>query len=430
MSSVLQMTPYGYTTAALDLGRDMNRVYHGEEGAWKDAGLDILGMIPGVSKLGMKKIKPKTVIDKVKQSYNEFLQPAREGVNSAINVLKALDFIDDTLGANRTSDVKQEKRRKYSLGGNLYELGGDSYSYTKPLDNVIVDEYGNLLDPNVPSARGTVQLPEVIASTRDPRKAVPTANSLNSIESPTTQIRNTLYKRLAPLSDYDIINNFNGMMNGDFEYGAYKDPKFSREEGYPEKTDYATIGDIKTPLSIVDGIWAEYLQIPKENRKKFAGPTIQQSKYKPSFGGRSDVNYYALPLTKSARASVVNEGLGLPIGRNMVTTTLEDSGNTVYNLGQYTLGRGMDTKGDYISYYDVFDLNPFSDKYNGTDIPILNKLDDASFGIGKPVHIYDRIYLDDYYGMPNEYRGSSYLPELEVFKEKPYKIEATYRTVK
>lgn len=113
VSSVLQMTPYGYTTAALDLGRDMNRVYHGEEGAWKDAGLDILGMIPGVSKLGMKKIKPKTWIGKMKQGYDELLQPAREGVNSAINVLKALDFTDDTWGANKTSDTKQTRRRKY-----------------------------------------------------------------------------------------------------------------------------------------------------------------------------------------------------------------------------------------------------------------------------------------------------------------------------
>lgn len=112
-SSVLQMTPYGYTTAALDLGRDINRAYHREEGAWKDAGLDILGMIPGVSKLGMKKIKPKTWIDKMKQGYDELLQPARKGINSAINVLKALDFTDDTWGANKTSDAKQTRRSKH-----------------------------------------------------------------------------------------------------------------------------------------------------------------------------------------------------------------------------------------------------------------------------------------------------------------------------
>lgn len=44
-----------------------------------------------------------------------------------------------------------------------------------------------------------------------------------------------------------------------------------------------------------------------------------------------------------------------------------------------------------------------------------------SNGIGKPVHIYDRIYLDDYYGVPKENRRiepntyyGGYLPEITV----------------
>jgi hypothetical protein len=43
----------------------------------------------------------------------------------------------------------------------------------------------------------------------------------------------------------------------------------------------------------------------------------------------------------------------------------------------------------------------------------LNKLKDASFGIGKPVHIYDRIYMDDYYGSPVS-THATYLPEIIV----------------
>ena len=34
-------------------------------------------------------------------------------------------------------------------------------------------------------------------------------------------------------------------------------------------------------------------------------------------------------------------------------------------------------------------------------------------GIGKPVHIYDRIYLDDYYGVKQPTHGV-YLPEITV----------------
>ena len=96
--------------------------------------------------------------------------------------------------------------------------------------------------------------------------------------------------------------------------------------------------------------------------------------------------------------------------------------NTIYILGKrgvgktsllnILLGRGYDEKGDYISYYDKFDLNPFTDKYYGTPIPFLKNMEDATFGIGKPVHLYDRLYLDDYYGVPHT--GSFYLPEVEV----------------
>lgn len=157
ISSVAQMTPYGYTTAALDLGRDINRTYHGEEGALIDTGLDLLGMIPGVSKLGLKKIKPKAVIDKVKQGYDEFLQPVRQGVNSAINAFKALDFIDDTLGADKTSDTKQRKS-KHGLGGNLYPDGG----YVREVNGhpIAFDYEGNLID-QVTGEKGYMPLPEV-----------------------------------------------------------------------------------------------------------------------------------------------------------------------------------------------------------------------------------------------------------------------------
>ena len=33
---------------------------------------------------------------------------------------------------------------------------------------------------------------------------------------------------------------------------------------------------------------------------------------------------------------------------------------------------------------------------------------------GKPFDIYDRYYLDDIYGIPTEYRGAQYLPEVTV----------------
>jgi hypothetical protein len=39
---------------------------------------------------------------------------------------------------------------------------------------------------------------------------------------------------------------------------------------------------------------------------------------------------------------------------------------------------------------------------------------DQSFGIGKPIELYDRLYLDDYYGIGDKGGHSTWLPEVTV----------------
>lgn len=99
----------------------------------------------------------------------------------------------------------------------------------------------------------------------------------------------------------------------------------------------------------------------------------------------------------------------LKFNENKVSTVLSD-----YFLN-HIIGRGLDTeKGDYISYYDDWDLSPYTESNGG----------DTSGGIGKPIPFYDRIYLNDYYGVNPEdtkvpegdfYEG--YLPEVIVTPE-------------
>lgn len=52
-------------------------------------------------------------------------------------------------------------------------------------------------------------------------------------------------------------------------------------------------------------------------------------------------------------------------------------------MGQYTMDRGKDERGEYISYYDKWDLK-------------------GSVGVGKPLEIYDRIYFDPSTGKVKE----------------------------
>jgi hypothetical protein len=115
VSSVVQTLPKASpAVSALDLGYDLNRAYHGENGALADAGLDILGMLPYISKGGIK--AGRGILDVVRG--NEKL---RKAWNISAGTAKASDFISDTLGADRTSDVNNKKK---SLGGNLYPYGG------------------------------------------------------------------------------------------------------------------------------------------------------------------------------------------------------------------------------------------------------------------------------------------------------------------
>ena len=62
-----------------------------------------------------------------------------------------------------------------------------------------------------------------------------------------------------------------------------------------------------------------------------------------------------------------------------------------YGLGEFTVGHGKDENGEYTSYYDEWDLNPFKGNSAKVFSPILSKMKDLSFGIGTPIKLYDRV---------------------------------------
>jgi hypothetical protein len=289
-------------------------------------------------------------------------------------------------------------RREY----NIFAEGGDTnYSYTKPLNNVFLDDEGNLLDPEVPSAKGTIRTPEVIVTARNPRKPVPTANSLNSSNIESTvkeavknyfvgnlsddEVKRRLYHNLAPYGYTHTIARLEDAIKNNTSHEFDKRHKNDRDR---------------------QDIWAEYLGIPEEERKTlFDSSTsiLKDSQYSPTIGKEQSIKYKAIsnPSEADVRGLIQHAG-ALPIGKNKVVT-----GGIGHALGRYTIGHNYDNKGEYVSYYDKWDLNPF-----------LDAGEDLSLGIGKPVNIYDRIYLDDYYGTPEKYRGSTYIPELTVTANK------------
>ena len=183
----------------------------------------------------------------------------------------------------------------------------------------------------------------------------------------------------------------------------------------------------------VDDLWATYLQIPKSERhtgNKLVNEghhlKVLPGTYKPTKG--SNGKYYKLNLSENSKKTIVDEAMGnnyeegfdispnpynnhigvkkikkepISVGQNRVATSYDRTLNLA--LRDFTIGRGRDNKGEYVSYYDLWDISPYR---------ISNK--DQSFGIGKPFEIYDRIYLDDFYGVPGKYKGGNYIPEIIV----------------
>ena len=114
---------------------------------------------------------------------------------------------------------------------------------------------------------------------------------------------------------------------------------------------------------------------------------LKISNYSPTIGNQGNI-YYKSPTesdsywgpfsdTVLARAFKTRDNKGK---NTFVSPHYDDV------MGHYTTSFGKDKKGKYISYYDVWDLNPFE----GT--PIENGDIGERYGIGKPVHLYNRKY--------------------------------------
>ena len=179
-------------------------------------------------------------------------------------------------------------------------------------------------------------------------------------------IRQRLYDNIIPFSYNKPIQRL---------YSAVVKNKQSKHEMMPDSGNY----------DVLDELWANYLQIPAN--KRHYDSALKESKYKPSISKDAFAKYYALPLTNEDKQRLVTYAIR---GSNVETNP---------ELGEYKLGLGEDTNGKYVAYYDGWDLNPFRGvtSYGNKLISILglDKIEDLSFGIGKPLEVYDRFYYDD-----------------------------------
>lgn len=257
------------------------------------------------------------------------------------------------------------------------------------------------------------------------------AHGMNTYVDPlgVQSIRQRLYDNIVPFGYNDPFTRVTDAL------------VFNKPEKLREETDYNIKNNVPID-SALDDIWATYLNIPEQNRRQI-NPNLGITK-QPS-------GHYSFTSPGTTLAQDIDEALGR-YPNTMGPGLFEGEQRQYMNgiLGNYIMGKDYDDKGSYLYYSDSklnpdgtpnlstgWDINPFSNTTDGMEeedgstesgyglygqdlnnigYKIGNKLfgniEDLSMGIGTPVPIYGKMYLDDIYGIKTN--GDHWLPEVVV----------------
>ena len=261
-----------------------------------------------------------------------------------------------------------------SLVNRLNELKAKGYDIYQSLDwtqddSIPVEsrEYNDFILRNINNSIGRNQLAYETSKKKNSDKVEGIRNGFKE-GGVKKIIRQRLANNLTPIGYDDAINRIiNTVLLNKKEESRVID------EEDKKKGDKGMVSNHRYALL------SQYLQTPIDNIDN--SDFIQESKYKPSLSKDKDVTYYTL----------------IPQDNNESVYTLFNE-----NAGQYTIGTGSDNNGDYMSLYDKWDIDP------------TGFYKDMSFGIGKPVELYDRFYKND---NPNLYNFLKHMYEYYIERD-------------
>lgn len=165
------------------------------------------------------------------------------------------------------------------------------------------------------------------------------------------------------------------------------------KEGYNEILDpnYTAYKDAISYRNHVEAL-KKYLGLPYNTN------VILESSYQPTKSIGTDDKYYKFS-SHNSNNSEVSAAI-----EDMVYSGFKEQQYTDNTLNTFTAYRDMDDRGDFVSILDRWDYNP--SVYGGDKK--WNKIIDIATG-GEGFEIYDRFYLDDYYDIPEEFRGNPFI---------------------
>lgn len=243
--------------------------------------------------------------------------------------------------ANHWKEAGKRNINSYSPYSSIKQIAKD-YLYKK-LDNWV---YNNVLEPN---------------------------------NYDINKIRRTLYNKLDPFGYEKKDSLGNVVISPDQKIKTALNPKTPNRDF------------LKDDVVIMrNPIYAKYLGL-KDYYNGYSmvntDDNLNISNYFPTIGNKGNV-YYKSPTESDSYWGPFSDAV---LARAFKTRDNKGKNTFVsphYDnvMGHYTTSFGKDKKGKYISYYDIWDLNPFK----GT--PIENGDIGERYGIGKPVHLYNRKY--------------------------------------
>jgi hypothetical protein len=182
----------------------------------------------------------------------------------------------------------------------------------------------------------------------------------------TAPFRKKIADNLYPLSYKDGVSRV---------INAVRGKKDTRDKRTGTKEDYKWLQERTDLLQLHMGQDQKYNSIPK-------------SEYKPTQSKDDDVTYYTSPSTEE----IIRNNVHLLSKDNLYTNEDSKKMGTKMGgvLGKYTLSKGEDEKGKYVSYYDKWDFNPFDYIPSGN----LGKVYEKTlgfFGMDAP-EVYGRVY--------------------------------------
>ena len=196
------------------------------------------------------------------------------------------------------------------------------------------------------------------------------------------KIRRTLYNKLDPFGYNKKDSLGNVVISPDQKIKTALNPKTPNRDFL--KDDVVVM---RNP------IYAKYLGL-KDYYNGYSmvntDDNLKISNYSPTIGNQGNIYYKSPTESDSSWGPFSDKVLARAFktrdnkGKNTFVSPHYDD-----VMGHYTTSFGKDNKGKYISYYDVWDLNPFK----GT--PIENGDIGERYGIGKPVYLYNRKYYTD-----------------------------------